>query len=369
MKVIIYHLLKPDVYGRALQLLIFVLPVVFLPACSPIGPNTVARDRFEYTDAISESWKKQMLLNIVKIRYADAPVFLEVSSVISQYALEIELQASASWNAFLPTDSQMVGGRSRYTDRPTITYTPLTGEKFTREILTPIPPTAILTLIQGGWPIDRVLEICVKSINRIDNRAGSPAFLREADPKFYRLISELRVIQQQGGVGVRLEKKEGEVKSVLFFEPAGDDQVKQRLVRLKELLNLSPDTHEYKLVYGRMPQSRSELAIQSRSLMEIILELSTYIDVPQKDLDEGRILPTLPLSVEESAGQPPLIRIHSSKKQPSDAYLSVRYRDHWFYIDDRNPRSKGMLMFVMILFSFAETGGPSAAPIVTIPAG
>ncbi len=349
-----------------LRFLFLMLPVVFLPACSPIGPNTVPRDRFEYTDAISESWKKQMLLNIVKVRYADAPVFLDVSSIISQYALETELQASTKLDA---RNNQTFGGRSKYTDRPTITYNPLTGEKFTRNVLTPIPPAAILNLVQGGWPVDRVLAVCVKSINRIDNRAGSPAFLRGANPKFYQLISELRAIQQEGGVGVRIEQKEGNLKSIIFFESSDDEEIKQRLSGIKKLLNLSPDVNEYTLVYGRVPKSQTELAILSRSLMEIMLELSTYIDVPQKDLDEGRILPTLHRSVEESTGMPPLIHIHSSTNEPSDAYISVRYRDYWFYIDDKEPRSKGMLTFIMILFSLAETGGPSQAPLVTIPAG
>ncbi|MHC4700629.1 MAG: hypothetical protein ACYTFQ_08635, partial [Planctomycetota bacterium] len=44
-----------------------------LAGCMDVGPGTVARDRFGYTDAISESWKRQMLLNMVKIRYSDAP--------------------------------------------------------------------------------------------------------------------------------------------------------------------------------------------------------------------------------------------------------------------------------------------------------
>ncbi len=48
-----------------------------------ICPGTVARDRFDYVNAISNSWKKQMLLNMVKIRYVDAPVFMEVSSIYS----------------------------------------------------------------------------------------------------------------------------------------------------------------------------------------------------------------------------------------------------------------------------------------------
>ncbi len=56
-----------------------------LSGCSGIGPGTVLRDRFDYTAAISDSWKDEMLLNLVKIRYGDAPVFLDVASVISQY--------------------------------------------------------------------------------------------------------------------------------------------------------------------------------------------------------------------------------------------------------------------------------------------
>ena len=55
---------------------VLLLPVLLLlSACTAIGPPTVARDRFDYVNAMSESWKRQMLLNLVKIRYLDAPVF------------------------------------------------------------------------------------------------------------------------------------------------------------------------------------------------------------------------------------------------------------------------------------------------------
>jgi hypothetical protein len=48
-------------------------------------------DRFDYVSTISDSWKSQLLLNIVKLRYADAPAFLDVGSVISQYEFAAEL--------------------------------------------------------------------------------------------------------------------------------------------------------------------------------------------------------------------------------------------------------------------------------------
>ena len=36
----------------------------FLNGSASIGPGTRARDRFDYTTAISDSWKAQMLLNV-----------------------------------------------------------------------------------------------------------------------------------------------------------------------------------------------------------------------------------------------------------------------------------------------------------------
>src|SRR5262245_12100196 len=52
---------------------LLVLP--WLIACGSIGPGTVPRDRFDYSTAVADSWKQQALLNVVKLRYADNPVF------------------------------------------------------------------------------------------------------------------------------------------------------------------------------------------------------------------------------------------------------------------------------------------------------
>ena len=87
------------------NVIITTLVVILLAGCTGIGPRTVIRDRFDYVNAISNSWKKQMLLNLVKIRYVDAPVFMEVSSFISQYALEGQINLGATWGS---GDSQTV---------------------------------------------------------------------------------------------------------------------------------------------------------------------------------------------------------------------------------------------------------------------
>jgi hypothetical protein len=129
--------------------------VLAMAGCTHIGPTTVAVDRFDYSTAIADSWKQQTLLNIVKLRYADTPVFLEVSSVISSYQLQSQVSLLGTLSGNLTPNlpdatgqGATLGATGTYTDRPTISYTPLQGDKFTRELLRPIPPPALFQLVR-----------------------------------------------------------------------------------------------------------------------------------------------------------------------------------------------------------------------------
>ena len=84
-----------------------------LTGCGSIGPHTVARDRFDYTGALGDSWKEQMLINTVKLRYGDTPVFLDVASVISQYQVAAQMNLGLTWVhpvTSVATNSQSVAG-------------------------------------------------------------------------------------------------------------------------------------------------------------------------------------------------------------------------------------------------------------------
>jgi hypothetical protein len=335
--------------------------------CAGIGPPTVARDRFDYVSSISESWKRQALLNLLKTRYADAPVFMDVVSVINQYAVEGQIQLGATWTDVPLADTQNVGGSGKYTDRPTITYAPMTGEKFTKSLMTPIPLPGILFLLQSGYPADYVIRVTVHTINGMENRYGGSLTGRSADQRFHDLLGALRRIQQAGGMGMRVKPMGEKQALVMFLRPTTDEAIAEDLKKSKKLLGLNPEASEFRVVYGSFAANDTEIAILSRSMLQILIDFASYIDVPPSDVAEGRVYAVQREQDETEAEFPPLIRVRNSASKPDDAYVSVRYRDRWFWIDDRDYPSKRMFTFMMFLFSLTETGGQQAAPIVTVP--
>ena len=60
--------------------------------------------------------------------------------------------------------------------------------------------------------------------------------------------------------------------------------------------------------------------------------------------------------------------MRNGEAAPADAYAAVRYRDRWFWIDDRDHQSKAMFTSVLFLLSLTETGQAQGGPVVTIPA-
>ena len=59
--------------------------------CRSLGPRTIPKDRADYSETIGDSWMRQTLLNIVKLRYATPPVFVDVASVVGGYSAETEV--------------------------------------------------------------------------------------------------------------------------------------------------------------------------------------------------------------------------------------------------------------------------------------
>jgi len=342
------------------------LTALALAGCASVGPTTVARDRFDYVEAISDSWKRQMLLNLLKVRYADAPVFLDVTSVISSYEFHAQAGIFGQEAPAGRAGDSFVGAsvNGSYIDRPTISYSPLSSDKFAKSLMAPIPISGIVLLVQAGYPADIVLRICANAVNGISNSYGGRGEDR-GDPRYQELMELLRHAQDEGVLGM-YSKKLGDQQQVRMFL-RGPPEKLARYGRIGDLLGLDRNLDEYQLVYGAQPSTASEIAVQSRSMMQVLVDFGSYVDVPQRDIDEGRVYVAM-RDAETQKLFPPLLRVRWSAKLPADAHVAVRYRDSWFWIDDRDHHSKAAFNFLMLLFSLTETGTTQAAPLVTVPA-
>jgi hypothetical protein len=350
-----------------IKIIISVGVSLVLFGCAGMGAPTVPRDRFDYTAAISDSWKNQMLFNMVKIRYGDAPVFLDVSSVISQYQVAGGVNLGATINYPPSSTSGTLGWAGTYVERPTITYTPIMGDKFARSLMSPVPPPAILSLMQAGYPVDLVFRLLVQEINGVRNRFGGEARARSADPEFYSLIEKMRRIQSSGAIGMRFTRKEKEEATFMVIRGERDPAIEALSAEVRKILGLDPHAKEVNVVYGAVSRDDKEIAILTRSILEVLIDVSADIEVPAAHVEEKRVGPT---HVEEAVKEGkifPLIRIHSSSEKPKDAFVSVPYRHSHFWVDDRDLMSKKIFSFLMFVFTLVETGEKGTAPIVTVP--
>ena len=104
----------------------------------------------------------------------------------------------------------------------------------------------------------------------------------------------------------------------------------------------------------------------TRSIFAMLSNMAAEVEVPSEDLAKHHAVPGYETG-RELPGVVPMIRIHSAKKKPDDAFVTVYYRNTWFWVDDGDLPSKRSFTQLMQLFTMADTGAKENPPVVTIP--
>ncbi|MCE9562827.1 MAG: hypothetical protein K8U57_12350 [Planctomycetes bacterium] len=358
--------------SRRLPLVVLAIALGGGIGCRHFGPRSIVADRIPYNEAIAHSWKEQTLLNIVKMRYTVTPFFVDVPQITSGYTFQGTAGANGGIippvNPLASFSQQLTAGlnlQGAYQDRPTISYTPQTGSQFIRNLTTPINPGTVLFLLQSGYPADVIFNLMVDSINGIKNRTSSGGQLRPADPEFAQVTQSLRKAQMAGHVGIRvqMDKEKKETVAFFFHDKDADPELAKELAVVRKALKIDPNQTDFRVTFGATAASPQEIAILSRSVLRVLQELSTFVDVPVDHLARG-IAPPL----HDVGTDTPLFQVCSGCKKPCDSFVTVCYEGRWFWIEKNDIISKRTLGQILVLLALADTGAKENLPVITIQA-
>ena len=152
--------------------------LVLLLAVSTLGCSAAAKAvRTNYVDfnhTIQYNNSQQMLLNLVRLKYRETPLFLKVGALSTSYSVGGNARLSAgkaSNNSLLGAE---VGGS--FSVQPTITYTPLEGETYVKQVLTEVDTSTFALLFRSGWPMRTLCHIMLESIGDYVNNEDDPSY-------------------------------------------------------------------------------------------------------------------------------------------------------------------------------------------------
>ncbi len=336
-----------------------------------------------YNVAVQKTSKEEMLLNLVRLRYADIPYFLNVSNVTTQFTFGAKGTATVPIPGFTKLQPSALGGEVSWQNQPTIQYTPLEGQSYSTQMLRPIDLRALQQLIFTGWDIHRIFTVIVQSLDGVPNAiqasSPTPSYVPMYE-KFQDIIALLRKFQVAGDlqIGVRHQEtpqhqhsSEGEVmlSAIQISFPSSNENSD----RLAGLLNgIKKVKGKYILNMSLGYNQAAEIGVMTRSLIGCMYFLCLGVKVPAIDIEQGAVFETKypdGRTFDWSQILGDVIQIENSLESPRHSFVSIKYRNHWFYIPDNYVESKRTFSLLMQLYNIQSEETSSTGPFLSIPLG
>jgi len=345
------------------------LTLVMLFGCSMVGPSTISHGRADYNEAINRTDDEQLLMALVRGRYGETSRLLAVTGVTANVRFSANAGAEVGYGTE-EIDEWTFGpfrGGVAYEENPTISYAPVQGEQYLRQIMSPTPLDILILALRSSTNPAQSFTLLVKSINGIRN----PDFLRppsgKIDNRFSRLVLILQDLSDADVVHWVRDRREGMGFSAVIRDY--DPDFSARVIELLTILELPvpKDKAEnivlpvYLALKGKEPEG---LAIATRSTMDIIEIMRASVDVPQEHVQSGLALSFPPKGLPGKG-----VHIRFAEERPTNVSVAVPYSGYWFYIDRADQRTKRAFRNLRTLWdiSIASATAQQPGPILTLP--
>ena len=137
--------------GRRPLLKLIVLLIAWL-AELPRRPQIVRYTRLR-NEVVRDTNDEQLLINIVRLRYADSPVFIDLPNITSQF--EVAGRTILRLRQQIRPASLGFGGMS-LGDMPTLSYHPREGREIAKPLLTPLA-AELFIVVNAGANLEQLL--------------------------------------------------------------------------------------------------------------------------------------------------------------------------------------------------------------------
>lgn len=386
------------------------------------GPERIQATRTQYNVVLQQTANEQMLLNLVRLRYREPILFLEVNSLTSSFSLSVNANASAN----LPkqaANSFGLGAGAGLAEFPSVSYTPLQGEQYATRVLTEIDMNTLARLYHAGWNLELLMRLLTERIADLENKSGPVEAGGVPTPygRFLDLAKTIRSLQERGSLAFLMLPGEDVVLSdqvpaedvktgtiiagdkegyryvpgksgkyelrksgppMLVMEMRCRDQAEA--AHVAELLGIRTvgTTTEASLVQRvrliRYTDVASEkpnpdlpqVPIRLRSMLDVLFYLAQAVEVPAGDVKRGVVKVSHDAAGNASDRRDYLkdvLSVSSGLLPPGSASVSVAYRDHWFYIGDADLASKDTFALLGIVFAIQSGDVKMSQPVLTIP--
>jgi hypothetical protein len=375
-----------------------------------------------YNEVVRDTNDEQLLINIVRLRYADSPIFIDLPNITSQVELASRGNYLGGYGNQVRGPASLGFGELSLRDTPTLSYHPREGREIAKALLTPLS-SDLFIVVNGGANIEQLLLLALNDINDVSNAARATTLVpRVPDDNalFVRAIRILASLRDRDatelafGTGDESDDSSDPMPATSVegrdllnaardgyaFRAAKKDEVtlvkrekglylrvrppyvnSPEMAELSRIFHLTPGLTKYRIrselteeVNAKLPNplENDTIYMNLRSVLQVMTFLSKGVCVPEEHVTSG----IAPVTLDQD-GQPydwtrvtaGNFIVHAQKRRPRAAEVAVHYRGYWFYIalDDVNSRSA--LAILEIVFALQESDGRNAGPLLTLPIG